>query len=98
MRCPSHERLDYIKEHQRHVDRHFSGWSEIRPGAGQVSVTHTLKPEVYDLPLTARTTIPEDWRLVRFRQGEDVRWLPVHREGGEPFVMYRIAPNGKLAR
>ena len=50
-------------------------------------MTHTLKPEVYDLPLTARTTIPEDWRLVRFRQGEDVRWLPVHREGGEPFVM-----------
>ena len=27
-----------------------------------MSVTHTLKPEVYDLPLTARTTIPEDWR------------------------------------
>jgi hypothetical protein len=72
MRWPSHERLDYIKEHERHVDRHFSGWSEIRPRAGQqhgadqrlrrsdrVSVTHTLKPEVYDLPLTARTTIPE---------------------------------------
>jgi len=63
-----------------------------------VSVTHTLKADVYDLPLTARTTIPADWRLVRFRQGDDVRWLPVHREGGEPFVMYRIAPNGKLAR
>jgi hypothetical protein len=36
--------------------------------------------------------------LVRFRQGDEIRWLPVHREGGEPFVMYRIAANGKVAR
>ena len=63
----------------------------------EVTVTHTLQPDVYDVPLTARTTIPTDWRLVRFRQGNDVRWLPVHREGGEPFVMYRIAANGKSA-
>ena len=63
----------------------------------EVSVTRPLKPDLYDLPLTARTTIPIDWRVVRFRQGEDVRWLPVHREGGDPVVMYRIAPNGKVA-
>jgi len=63
----------------------------------QVMVSHTLEPQVYDVPLTARTTIPTDWRLARFRQGNDVRWLPVHREGGEPFVMYRIAANGKAA-
>ena len=63
----------------------------------EVSVTHSLKSDTYDLPLTARTTIPADWRLVRFQQGEDVRWLPVHREGGESFVQYRIAPNGKVA-
>ena len=104
--------LDYIKEHQGHMwiatfqdgakyarERvNSTVRTNVSGEAIEVSVTHTLKPEVYDLPLTARTTIPADWRLVRFRQGDDVRWLPVHREGGEPFVMYRIAPNGKLAR
>jgi len=60
-----------------------------------VTVPHSLKPELCDLPLTVRTTILADWCVVRFRQGDDVRWLPVHREGGEPFVHYRIAPNGK---
>jgi hypothetical protein len=63
----------------------------------EVSVTHSLAAPVYDVPLTARTTIPGDWRVVRFRQGDDMRWLPVHREGGETFVQYRIAANGKTA-
>jgi len=104
--------LDYIKEHEGHMwiatfqdgakyarERvNSTVRTNVSAEAIEVSVTHTLKADVYDLPLTARTTIPADWRLVRFRQGDDVRWLPVHREGGEPFVMYRIAPNGKLAR
>src|SRR5262245_52804698 len=60
----------------------------------EVSVTHSLDPKLYDLPLTARTTIPADWRVVRFRQGDQVRWLPVHREKGGTFVVYRIVPNG----
>src|SRR6185436_4541063 len=59
----------------------------------EVSVKHSLDPKLYDLPLTARTTIPSDWKIARFRQGNDVRWLPVHREAGETFVVYRIAPN-----
>src|ERR1017187_2035804 len=50
-----------------------------------------------DLPLTAKTPIPNDWKLVRFQQGQDVRWLPVHREGDSAYVMYRIAPNGQPA-
>jgi peptidoglycan/xylan/chitin deacetylase (PgdA/CDA1 family) len=103
--------LDYIKDHERHLwiatfqdgakyarERVNSAvHTNIAGEAIEVSVTHSLKPELYDLPLTARTTIPVDWRVVRFRQGDDVRWLPVHREGGEPFVQYRIAPNGKTA-
>ena len=103
--------LDYIKEHERHLwiatfqdgakyarERVNSRvTTNVSGEAIEVVVTHSLKPDLYDLPLTARTTIPADWRVVSFRQGDDVRWLPVHREGGEPFVMYRIAPNGKPA-
>src|SRR5207247_7278456 len=103
--------LDYIQEHERRLwiatfqdgakyarERVASSVrTNLSGDAIEVSVTHSLKPDLYDLPLTARTTIPADWRVVRFRQGDEVRWLPVHREGGEPFVMYRIAPNGKVA-
>jgi len=38
-----------------------------------VTVAQSLDANVYDLPLTARTTIPADWTLVRFLQGDDVR-------------------------
>jgi hypothetical protein len=64
----------------------------------EVTVTHSLDPKLYDLPLTARTTIPADWKVVRFRQGDEARWVPVHREGGSVFVLYRIQPNGGIAR
>jgi peptidoglycan/xylan/chitin deacetylase (PgdA/CDA1 family) len=103
--------LDYIKEHEPHLwiatfqdgakyarERVNSSVRTNLSGEKiEVTVSHSLKPDVYDLPLTARTTIPADWRLVRFRQGDDVRWLPVHRQGEESFVLYRIAANGKVA-
>jgi len=103
--------LDYIKGHERQLwiatfqdgakyarERvNSTVRTNVAGEAIEVMVSHSLKPELYDLPLTARTTIPADWRVVRFRQGDEVRWLPVHREGGEPFVQYRIAPNGKNA-
>src|SRR2546421_193344 len=80
--------LDYVKEHESHMwiatfqdgakyarERvNSSVKSNVNGDAIEVSVTHSLKPDVYDIPLTARTTIPADWRLVRFRQGDDVRW------------------------
>jgi hypothetical protein len=64
----------------------------------EVSVSHSLDPKLYNLPLTARTVIPGDWKTVRFRQGKEDRWLPIHREGEETFVLYRIVPDGSLAR
>jgi hypothetical protein len=71
--------------------------SKLAGSVIEVSVSHKLDPKLYDVPLTARTDIPTDWKLVRFRQGEDTRWVPIHREGGKTFVTYRIAPNGKTA-
>ena len=62
-----------------------------------MTVTQTLDPKLYDLPLTAKTILPADWQVVRFRQGSETRWLPIHREAGETFVLYRIAPNGVAA-
>jgi hypothetical protein len=56
-----------------------------------------LDKQLYDLPLTARTTIPADWKVVRLKQRGDARWLPIHRDGDSTFVMYRITPDGTPA-
>jgi len=71
--------------------------TKVAGEAIEVSVKHSLDPKLYDVPLTAKTTIPADWRIARFRQGAETRWLPVHRGEGEPYVLYRIAPDGKVA-
>ena len=63
----------------------------------EVSVHQTLDPKLYNLPLTARTIIPTEWKTVHFRQGKEERWLPIHRDGGETSVLYRIVPDGSLA-
>jgi hypothetical protein len=103
--------FDFIREQQTRVwvatyqdgakyarERHNSTVISKRSGdAIEVTVTQTLDPKRYDLPLTAKTTLPADWQVVRFRQGSETRWLPIHREGGETFVLYRIAPNGVAA-
>lgn len=60
-----------------------------------VTVRHSLDPALYDLPLTARTTVPDDWKTVRFKQGSDERWLPVvHAGPGRAHVTYRVKPDG----
>ena len=64
----------------------------------EVNVTHALDKKLYDLPLTARTTVPADWTSVQVRQGGKTSTVPVRREGGESYAQYRIAPNGGAAR
>jgi peptidoglycan/xylan/chitin deacetylase (PgdA/CDA1 family) len=63
----------------------------------EVTVTHSLDKNLYDLPLTVKTWLSGDWKLAHFQQGQDARWLPIHHEGDSTFVLYRIAPNGPPA-
>jgi hypothetical protein len=64
----------------------------------EVTVTHSLDSKLYNLPLTARTTVPSQWTSVQFTQGKVTREIPVRREGGNSYVMYRVAPNAGVAR
>jgi hypothetical protein len=103
--------LDDILDHHRSLwaatyqdgakyarERVHSNVKENRSGdVIEVTVTHSLDKTLYDLPLTARTAIPVDWNLVRFKQGSDVRWLPIYRDGDATYVLYRIVPDGTVA-
>jgi peptidoglycan/xylan/chitin deacetylase (PgdA/CDA1 family) len=64
----------------------------------EVTVKHSLDPKLYDLPLTARTTVPADWTSVQVRQGRQTTNVPVQREGSESYVQYRVAPNAGAVR
>ena len=64
----------------------------------EVTVTHSLDPKLYNLPLTARTTVPAQWMSVRLRQGRVNATVPVQRDGSGAYVQYRIAPNTGAAR
>jgi peptidoglycan/xylan/chitin deacetylase (PgdA/CDA1 family) len=103
--------FDDIVDHQRTlwVATYQDGTKYVRERVGstvktdlsgdtiQVTVSHSLDKTLYDLPLTARTAIPADWQLVRFKQGNGMRWLPIRREGDSSYVTYRIVPDGTVA-
>lgn len=63
-----------------------------------VTVTHSLDPKLYDLPLTARTDVPAQWTSVRVRQGRATATVPVQRDASGAYVLYRIVPNAGVAR
>jgi hypothetical protein len=65
--------------------------------AVQVTISHPLDPKVYDVPLTARTTVPAQWASARVTQGKDSKTLPVQKEGGS-YVQYRVLPNAGVVR
>jgi hypothetical protein len=104
--------FDYIKAHENRVwvatfqdagkyirERMKSTVTTTPVGqAIDVSVTHPLDPKVYDLPLTARTSVPAQWSSVSVRQGTTMRTLPVQREAGGSYVTYRVVPNAGPAR
>jgi hypothetical protein len=64
----------------------------------EVTVKHTLDPKTYDLPLTARTTVPPAWTSARVRQGARTETVPVKHENGRSFAQYRVVPDGTLVR
>jgi hypothetical protein len=64
----------------------------------EVSVIHSLDSRLYDLALTARTTVPAQWASAQLVQGTVTRKLPVERDAGKSYVMYRVTPNGGVVR
>ena len=64
----------------------------------EVTVKHSLDSKVYDLPLTARTTVPAAWTSVRVRQGSTTQTVATKKDGDRTFAQYRVAPDGSVVR
>ena len=61
----------------------------------KVELTHTLDPELYDLPLTLKTYVPSEWRSARVKQGDTIQHVQVSSDGEGHFVLYQAVPNVK---
>jgi peptidoglycan/xylan/chitin deacetylase (PgdA/CDA1 family) len=101
------EYFDYIKDNDgnlwnatfqdayKYVRERMHGQVESKATAGTITVTlaHDLNQQVYDLPLTLRTLVPETWKSVQFQQGVTKKNITVQKEGDIAFVQYQAMPN-----
>lgn len=52
----------------------------------------------YDLPLTLKTYVPNEWKTVEVRQGEQRKQVEVVRANGADYVLYQAMPNAEVVR
>jgi peptidoglycan/xylan/chitin deacetylase (PgdA/CDA1 family) len=63
-----------------------------------VEVSNELDKKIYDLPLTLRTEIPEDWDSVQFQHGSSIKVINSIAEGETRYVIYDIMPDSAPVR
>jgi peptidoglycan/xylan/chitin deacetylase (PgdA/CDA1 family) len=60
-----------------------------------ISLTHSLDPAHYNVPLTLKSYVPSDWKKVTVRQGSTERSLDSQNDDRGTFVMYQAQPNSE---
>jgi peptidoglycan/xylan/chitin deacetylase (PgdA/CDA1 family) len=62
-----------------------------------VSLTHSLDPDLYDLPLTLKTYVSSAWKEVRVAQGHNTTILSPRNDTFGTYVLYQAVPNSEPA-
>jgi len=83
----------YIRERMKAVIKTVQAGQAI-----EVTVTHPLDARAYDVPLTARTTVPVEWNAARVTQGPNRTKASVEKGAGGSYVQYHVNPNGGVVR
>jgi peptidoglycan/xylan/chitin deacetylase (PgdA/CDA1 family) len=83
----------YIRERMKAVIKTAQARQAI-----EVTVTHPLEAKVYDVPLTARTTVPAEWTAVRVTQGQNTTKATAQKGDGRSYVQYHVNPNAGVVR
>jgi peptidoglycan/xylan/chitin deacetylase (PgdA/CDA1 family) len=58
-----------------------------------VSLTHSLDPEMYDLPLTLKTYILPGWKNVWVKQNDKKQNVSSAKDAGGTYILYQASPN-----
>ncbi|MFC2125753.1 polysaccharide deacetylase family protein [Bacteroidota bacterium] len=59
----------------------------------KVKLKHSLDPDLYDLELTLKTTIPEKWESVEVKQGDNLLEYEIGNDQSGRFMMYQALAN-----
>ena len=78
----------YMRERE-----HANVTAEEKGGKISVSLSHSLDPAIYDLPLTVKTYVPANWRRVTVTQGAKTQKVDVQHDEKGDYVLYQIKPN-----
>lgn len=68
-------------------------WS---PKAITVTLTHSLDPKIYNLPLTLKTYVPKHWKRVKMVQGQTTKSLDSRNDAIGNYVTYEANPNNQI--
>jgi len=63
-----------------------------------VELNNNLDKKIYNLPLTLKTKIPEDWDSVQIQQGNSLKVINSITEGEQHYVIYDVMPDGVPVR
>ena len=63
------------------------------PNAITVSLSHTLDKSMYDLPLTLKTYLPDNWTKVIVTQGKITQHPTAQHDDKGAYILYQITPN-----
>jgi peptidoglycan/xylan/chitin deacetylase (PgdA/CDA1 family) len=68
---------------------------EMKGNKIRVNLTHTLDPDLYDLPLTLKTYVPNDWESITVNQGSKSWSTIIESDDYGHFVQYESLPNAE---
>ena len=78
----------YIRERE-----HASVQARENNGTIAVTLTHSLDPTMYDLPLTLKTYVPQQWQKVTVTQGTATQHPAVQHDEKGAYILYQLKPN-----
>ena len=65
---------------------------EKNDGFIRIELTNDLDKRIYDIPLSLRTKVPEDWQVIRVQQGDRQEELESFKVNKQHWVIYNVMP------
>ena len=76
--------------------------SAVSPSAHGEIISAVLRSDLtnvrYDLPLTLKTQVPDEWKTVEVQQGEKRQQVDVIESNGTKYVLYQAVPNAEVVK
>jgi len=83
----------YLRERQHGTVASYRDGENI-----SVMLRSDLTDVSYDLPLTLKTYVPDEWKTVEIQQGERTKQVDAIQSNGTKYVLYHAVPNAEVVK